>query len=1158
LSRPEAQPGSRLGIGAGFVLVVLLGAVAAGLLWQAGPVRIAQVRGDGALGDAAQAEIERGAGFMGQFEFSNAEECFEAASALAPESWIPTFNRAVARMNRTDEGAQREAIVMLEPLVARPEARLRAMYCQGLAALYLGEPAEAQPRLAEVAKAMPGDAYAQFYAAQCHELLGEHGAARAGYQAAATLDPLLRSAYLGVQRTAARLGDEAAAAAALARFESLTDDLRSSLAEFKYTRMGPLAEVVIETEREALSNAVAQRPAGERDVFGPPGELPIEGRSEAWGVLAWRPPTVADVNGDGALDLVFAARQGAVGAVCLGTAGDGGWRVAEGHPMAAVPARGLLWADLDNDGRLDAVVNPDPSGAPFAMLQEGDATWTRRSLGTSDGCSALLLADLDYDGDVDVLASDDEGPLALLNRDGRSFESRPLAQDAPMKGRVVHATGASLGGDGELQLLLTRQTTEGPRVEVWAARPLWVWERIGDWQPIGMARGAVAARDGLGGSVLAALVESDTEDTCDTLAVWQVEPHGLREIFRRPMRGAQDLTLGHLDSWADPLLLVTGTTPGSPDSAGSPSQPGPTFARVLDLRGQTLQKLDGSDTLRLDHATIAVLDAAGPRLLVPAREGASPPQSLASSDDPVTRALISFRGRIDPSQQMRSNASGLGTMYSVRSGGCWVEGLTLPATTVGGGLQQSLQPSVVGLCGAERARFAAVRWPDGVVQTERDLGPGMQTLVETQRQISSCPVIFAWDGLRHRFVTDCLGVGGIGYLSSIERDAAGRLCAAAAPPRPRESVALGPGPALVPLQGEYSLWLTEPMEEACYLDAARLVAYDLPDGWAMTLDERMGMAGPEPTGRALAYRRMAAPQRALAAVGSDERDVLDAVTAADGRAAWLGEPDPRFIGRLRSEATLTLGFESAIDAHEGQPTLVMEGWVEYPYGQTHFAMWQANAVAQAPSLEALDPETGEWRMLAEQYGYPAGMPRQAAFPVPMGKLPRGCTELRLRTTAEVYVDALRIVWVEPCPDLVRVEAPLAGATCEAVGYARRTTLAQRRPHYDFERRAPLWDCRMQPGQYTALGECTPLVAEADDALAIFGAGEGVRLRFGQVSDPPAGHHRTWVLELDGWCKDMDRYTLQGSRLEPLPSADRKSGARDRLHPLFNTRYAGGM
>ena len=105
--------------------------------------------------------------------------------------------------------------------------------------------------------------------------------------------------------------------------------------------------------------------------------------------------------------------------------------------------------------------------------------------------------------------------------------------------------------------------------------------------------------------------------------------------------------------------------------------------------------------------------------------------------------------------------------------------------------------------------------------------------------------------------------------------------------------------------------------------------------------------------------------------------------------------------------------------------LVADGWVEYPYAQTIFAAWQAGAPYLAPSLDARDGN-GRWSRVLEEFGYPAGMPRQMSVPLP--RLPRGTTALRLQTTQEVYWDRLAIAYVEPAPDVRRRGLPLEAAT----------------------------------------------------------------------------------------------------------------------------------
>jgi hypothetical protein len=116
------------------------------------------------------------------------------------------------------------------------------------------------------------------------------------------------------------------------------------------------------------------------------------------------------------------------------------------------------------------------------------------------------------------------------------------------------------------------------------------------------------------------------------------------------------------------------------------------------------------------------------------------------------------------------------------------------------------------------------------------------------------------------------------------------------------------------------------------------------------------------------------------------------------------------------------------------------------------------------------------------------------------------------------------------------------------------------PHYDYARRKPFWDARHQEGLYARFGDVRELVAETDDAVAVFGPGEEVHLEFeAPAAPPPEGWSRREVLELAGWCKDMDLYTKDGETVGPLPLRDGSEGgaARDALHARYLTRFESG-
>jgi len=559
---------------------------------------------------------------------------------------------------------------------------------------------------------------------------------------------------------------------------------------------------------------------------------------------------------------------------------------------------------------------------------------------------------------------------------------------------------------------------------------------------------------------------------------------------------------------------------------------------------QVFDAANGSEQISVGGSTTAWMLAAldpgrGPSLVSWTPGG--PPQVRRPGPGRYPFVSLVMIGRENKEDAMRSNSSGIGSRVAMRVGSSWTVADTFRNDS---GQGQSLQPLELGTGGRQRVDFVAIDWSDGVFQTELDLAAGAtHVIAETQRQKSSCPVVFSWNGCEYGFVSDILGVGGIGYAIGPGEYSE---------PRPWENLLLPEG-AAVARNGRLSLKLSEPMEEAAYLDAARLVAYDLPPGWSMALDERMALSAPEPTGEAVFFEHLSVPVRALNDRGED---VTASIAGADLVAAPVGPLDHRFIGLLAAEHVLDLRFDRPLDAIGERLVLIADGWVEYPYSQTNFAAWQAGMIYEAPTLEARGTD-GRWHLVLDRFGYPAGMPRRMSVPLP--PLPSGTRELRLRTNQEIYWDHIVVVAAEANPEVRRQQLELVTARLDRTGFAHRTTGAQRVPGYDYGRRAPLWDTRIQAGWYTRFGDVVELVAAADDALAIFGPGEEVHLEFAEpLQSPPPGWRRMLVLETDGWCKDMDLYTKDGQTVGPLPargdgSPDRRAG----LHRTYNTRYLDG-
>lgn len=1062
--------------------------------------------------DSAVATNNRGVGLMGRFEYGEAADVFAALSEQYPDWHDARLNLAVATLNRQLEGDEEKALALAEQVLGADPGNLRAHYIGGLLKLYRSEPAQAEQHFRFVSDADPGDAYAAYFLAQSLARSDDSAAAHDLYQRAIELDPYLLSAYYGDLQILQRLGQRDQAQGLMKAYQRLSDNPRARLVELKYTRMGP--------KGDALAVG-AESPPPERAV--PTGPL-FADPVTVWTVPDGRGLTVADVNGDGLPDLFVAG--GVHSRLLLGEAA-GGFVRADFAPASDEGMRAALWGDYDNDGLTDLYLCRKGPNRLWRQSSPGvweDVTQASGATGGEADTVAGRMIDADHDGDLDLFLVNADAPNELLNNnlDG-TF--RPIAAEQGIAGDGRASRGlvvTDLDADRDLDLVVINAE---PPHEVYLNDRLWIYHLATDFDAF-LAEPALAAvagdLDTNGRPELYTLTQSGE------VVRWSEGDGGYwdrRTLRKLPAAPDDRAQMGLVDAQGDgePEILI-----GTSDGWGLiDATSGDTRFEAQAPRTRSLLALAPILVDPWHGPAIATLDDSGSLSLHPAGPGRHPFLNLALS------------GREDKAQSIRSNASGLGARVSVRTGSHWALRETLPAMSSPG---QGLQPLSIGLGGAERADFAAIDWSDGVFQSELDLETGpVHRIEETQRQLSSCPVLFAWDGERYAFVTDLLGVGGMGYAVGPGEYAE---------PRPWEHLLLPPG-SLRPRDGRLLLKLTEPMEEAAYIDSVRLRAWDLPPGWDLVVDERMGIAGPQPTGEPLFFRREVRPRRVFNDRGED---VMDRIAERDLDAAPVGERDHRFIGRLQGEHVLTLEFAQPIARRPGRPVLVADGWVEYPYSQTMFAAWQAGADYRAPTLEAKD-RGGVWHVLVEQFGYPAGMPRRMALPLP--ELPPETAALRLRTNMEIYWDRLSVIYAEALPEASAGDMHLLDARVAVTGFPAWSRGPQQLPGYDYDHRKPFWDTRYQAGLYTRLGPAAALVRDTDDALAIVGAGEEIHLEFASSPSPSPGWSRRYILEARGWAKDMDLYTKDGETLGPLPGSGNPSEPRERLHAQFNTRFQAG-
>ncbi len=1099
---------------------------------------------DVASTEATQAEVFRpsakviakhnhAVALMGQFDYAAAYTILDDLVAAHP-SWTDLkVDLAISALNRRQEGDFQRAVSLLNQVRASNPSDLRALYCLGILSLDGGDPEAALQLFGSVAERDPSDAYAVYYTGQCEFQLGQVDAALGRYEVAMQRDPYLRSTYYGAFQACLRLGKPARAEEYRKDFERLEGNPQARLAEIKYTRMGPKAELRV------LNVDSVDRPAK------PPGQLfaaaaalvDSEGREIPWTISGAERVnlTAVDFENDGQLLLFLAgaSRDPQRPNVLLQQESEG-FRWLPEHPLAACPdVRAVVWGDYDNDGLVDVYLCRRGPNQLWRQTAKGQWRDVTDATGTSGGDVDTLdgqMFDADHDGDLDLFLCND-GPNELFNNNlNGSF--RPLAAEQGLGGRGARSiSSVAFDADHDRDLDLLVVNAEPPH-------ELYVNDRLWAYRP------AESASELLSQEIRAAVaVDRDADGQVELM----VAGRGQIQVWR------PDATR----TWtAEPLDLA-------------PSSTGKTEFATRDFGSQlSVADVDGDGQLELAISQadgICVVDTltgavqqrltetpscwrlvnltadTGPSMLSYGIDG---PQLALPGPGRFKFLRVSLTGKEDQADQMRSNRSGIGVDAAARLGARWTAFRTLRSDS---GVGQCLQPVALGLAGRSGIDFVRLTWPDGVFQTESGLTPGtFHRIAETQRQVASCPVVFAWNGQRFEFITDVLGGGGLGF--NLSNGQYGE-------PRPWENLLL-PGDALQPRAGRYQIKLGEPMEEVCYLDAARLRAYDLPPGWKMTLDERFAVQGPAPTGQPVFYQELVEPVRAVNQQGDS---VLRAIQRADFLAAEPGPRDARFIGRT-AEHVVELTFAERLD--RGQPYLLFDGWIEYPYSQTMFAAWQAGASFDAPTIEACDA-AGGWQTILPQFGYMAGMPRQAVVPLPIDLLPPGTRQLRITTNQEIYWDRFAVVFAQSPPSVTRQEFRLQSASAAEVGFARRTDFPQRRASYDYADRSPLWDTRYLSGCYSEFGSVTELVAEIDDAVAVIGPGEEIHLEFAASGELPASGTRYYVLELNGWCKDMDLYTLDGETVAPLPT--RPDGRpvpeqerRLRLHSENHRRLRGGF
>jgi Tfp pilus assembly protein PilF len=1070
---------------------------------------------------AVVAAMSRGVALMGQYNYDGAVKAFDEALRAEPSLAEAKVNLAIARFNRGQKEQQdvEQSQALLEAVLQHDPANARAWYFKGIILQHIGQAQPAIDCLLKAVQLRPNDGVAWYVLGLCKQRAGQD--CQRELLRAVELRPYLASAYYRLWQTLQAAGKSEQAAPYLAKFKQLRESPLAETIELpQYNQMGDMAL--------ALPIGARQTPPITKSTLAPqkPTVLFTGGTTKAVPSSGSREPldgiAAGDFDGDGRPDLlvVTAGADGHRRLVLLRGVADGTYRDATvGSGLENVQeAAACAVGDYDNDGVLDLFVSTASGGRLFRGKGDGtfEDTTAAAHLSIAGSVHSAAFVDADHDGDLDLIvcASSPAGLQLWNNNADGVFTLLTGASGLPAgDGSAVAVLPGDVDADRDMDLVVLRRG---------APATILINDLLGKYREFDPG---VAIRGDLGG-----VLQDFNGDGVLDLAVLGGNParlhlylgEGNGKFHEDPslaqaaagipaaeeLRGLRAVDLD-LDGDLDLVAIGRDAHVFLNDGAGrfvlqSGVWPAPAGAEVaaaelFDLNGDLVP-----DLLRVEHSVADQL------VLVP---GSLTPPSTALAVAPT-----GMRGR---DKRTRSPASGFGASLLVRAG---LHEQRLLHTGLSGGPNQSALPVVFGLGGARQADYLQIFWSDAVSQVETAVAAGQTHKVsELQRKISSCPVLFTWNGTRFEFITDFAGIGGLGYFV-----APGEY----AQPQILEHVRIAPG-QLQPRNGAYELRFSEPMEESAYVDRVELLAIDHPAGTQVFPDERLAVTGPAPTHQLLVVDQ---PVFARQALDPDGRDCTEQLARIDRVYAYEPERDRRFFGFCQPH-TLELDFADRLSgfAPAERVFLFISGSLEYPYSQTAYAASQA-AIGWQPIRIERQENDGTWRTIVPDAGAFGGMGRTMTVDV-TGLVTGPTCRLRLTTNLEISYDQVFVARDAGAARAIVNRLPVMDADLRYFGFAREYSPDGRLPLiYDYDLVDATAPFDILRGAYTRYGDVKELLTGFDDDYVIMGPGDEIAVKFDatRLAAPAASMERTFILVSHAYCKDMDLYTGTPETLEPLP------------------------